>query len=425
MSDVPAADPCASLPPSAGSPIRVLFLVRGLHLGGAERQLVLLAKGLRRVGHDVDVAVFYAGGHFEDDLRADGIPIHDLGKRTRWDGLPALLRLVRVVRSTRPDIVHAYMSLGNLYSATLKPLFPSLKVIWGIRTAITDLHAYEWATRITPALERAASPLADAIVANSSAARRQAVASGFDARKITVVPNGIDCDAFRPDPIGRATVRADWQVPANATLVGIVARLDAVKNHATVLHAFARVSSALPEVRFVCIGDGQPAYRERLDRLGSELGLGARLKWVRSCRTTRAVYSALDVSVLSSDPGESFPNVVGEAMACGVPCVVTDSGDAVDIVGGTGLVVPPRDPAALAAALVDLLGRLGESRAAMSFDARARIERLYSVDRLVTSTEAVLHDVRGVSRAGCARSAVTSSPGGHRAHPPPSTSRGP
>jgi glycosyltransferase involved in cell wall biosynthesis len=375
----------------------ILFLVRGLQVGGAERQLVALARGLHRAGHRVGVAVFYRGGGFEEDLRAEGIPIHDLAKRGRWSAAPAYARLVQLVRSERPDIIHAYMNLANLYSAALKPLFPTVKVVWGVRSALRDLSAYAYglASRIAPGLERLASPLADAIVANSSSARRQAIASGLEGRKIVVIPNGIDCDLFRPDREGRAQMRAAWGIPSEATLVGMVARLDPVKGHPTLLRAFAAVARARPELRFVCVGDGERGYRERLERLASELGLVSRMAWVRDARATSAVYSALDVSVLSSDAGESFPNVVGEAMACGVPCVVSDSGDAAAIVGDTGVVVPPRDPAALSAGILNILDRLERSRAALSSGARDRIERNYSIEQLVTRTARALESLNG------------------------------
>lgn len=366
--------------------MRILFVVRALNVGGAQRQLAALARGLRRDGHVVAVAVFYAGGAFEEDVRAEGISVHDLGKRSRWDMLMPLVRLVRLVRSDRPDVVHGYMGLANLASAASKPLFPSgVKVVWGVRTAMSDLGSYDWLSRVGPALDRAVSPLADAVVANSQAARLLA-ATRIDARKIVVIPNGIDCERFRPDFAGRAEIRNEWATPEGAALVGVVARLDPVKSHATFLRAAARVAAIRGDVRFVCVGGGTPAYRKELERLATELGLGGRLTWAGERSVTSAVYSALDVAVLSSDPGESFPNAVAEAMACGVPCVVSASGDAPVIVGDTGSVVPPGDPEALARALIPLLDRTRDSASALSARARARVVQEYSLQMLVRRT---------------------------------------
>jgi glycosyltransferase involved in cell wall biosynthesis len=379
--------------------MRVLFLVRSLEVGGAERQLVLLARGLARRGHDVSVAVFYAGGLFEAEVRAAGLPLHDLRKRNRWETLPCLARLAQLVRATRPDVVHGYLGLANQASATVRFLFPGVKVVWGIRSAKDDLRAYGWLARAGTRLERLTAPLADAVIANSRAAERQVIASGVDPRKVVVIPNGIDCERFAFDPPGRARVRREWGIPDGAPLVGMVARLDPVKSHATFLQAVARVSERRPDARFVCVGHGAAGYRTRLEGLARELGAPARFVAPGGQTVTSAIYSALDVAVLSSDPGESFPNVLGEAMACARPCVATDSGDAREILGDAGAVVPPRDPAALAGAVLEVLARTDRGGGALSAAARQRVERCYSVDLLVRRTEQALERVVSRRRA--------------------------
>ncbi|HZZ83169.1 MAG TPA: glycosyltransferase [Anaeromyxobacteraceae bacterium] len=360
-----------------------------MEIGGAERQVVALARGLRRGGHEVAVAVFYTGGAFEEELRAAGVPIHDLEKRGRWDLLGFMLRLGALVRKERPDVLHSYLGGPNVFAALLKPLFPSLKVVWGIRSAMSDLSAYDRVTRMSPRLEVLASAGADAIIANSDAARRQAAAAGMEERKIEVISNGIDTTLFSPDLDGRARLRGEWGVPEGAPLIGMVARLDPVKNHSLFLKAAALAAGACPSARFVCVGDGAPEYRRALERLGLELGLAERLIWAGRRKATSAVYSALEVAVLSSD-SESFPNVVAEAMACGTPVVVTDTGDASVIVGDTGAVVPRQDPAALSAGILGLLGRGREQASAR---ARSRIEQAYSEELLVERTERVLQRV--------------------------------
>jgi glycosyltransferase involved in cell wall biosynthesis len=381
-----------------------LFLIRGLHVGGAERQLVATARGLRRRGHETGVAVFYGGGPFEEELRREGVVIHHLRKRGRWDIAPFLARLVRLVRSERPDVLHAYMVPPNILSGILKPLFPPLKVVWGVRTGNADLSAYDWLASVARDLEGRASGLADAIVANSDTARSVAIRRGMDPRKIVVIPNGIDCQEFRPDPLERRRVRREWGVGDRETLVGMVSRLDPVKNHWLFLRAAERVVASRPDVRFVCVGGGDPHYAQALRAYASELNVADRVVWTGERIATRAVYSAFDVAVLSSDEGESFPNVLVEAMACGTPCVATHSGDAADIIGDSGAVVPPRDATALAAAVLEVLARLGAPGRDLSVEARARVERHYSVERLIDRTEAALtaivatSDVRPASR---------------------------
>lgn len=370
--------------------MRILFFVRGLNVGGAQRQLVALMRGLRRRGHEVSVAVFYGGGVFEEEVRGEGIAIHDLEKRGRFDTLPFMTRFVRLVRSERPQIVHGYMGGANLFSAVLKPLLPPVKIVWGIRSAMSDLSAYDWGSKVSNQLERLVAPLADCIIANSDAARRQAVAEGLRDDKIFVIPNGVDCERFHPDPAGRAQLREQWKIPSDAKLVGVVARLDPVKGHDTFLRAAAAIMATRPDVRFVCVGTGDARHRERLERISAELALKDVLTWAGERKVTSAVYSALDVAVLSSNAGESFPNVVGEAMACGTPCVVSDTGDARLIVDDPRAVFPPRDYEALARAVVAMLERVAAEDGRLSARTRARVENEYSLDMLLCRSEQVL-----------------------------------
>jgi glycosyltransferase involved in cell wall biosynthesis len=178
-------------------------------------------------------------------------------------------------------------------------------------------------------------------------------------------------------------VRAELGLPPDAPLIAMVARFDPVKDHPTFLEAAARLHARRPDVRFLLCGRdvtwenrGLAAAVERAGARGFVHLLGQREDVAR-------VTAALDLSTLSSSCGEGFSNVVGEAMACGVPCVVTDVGDSGAIVADTGLVVPPRDPEALAAAWAQLLARPAEERAAIGRAARRRIEDNYSLDVIV------------------------------------------
>jgi glycosyltransferase involved in cell wall biosynthesis len=172
--------------------------------------------------------------------------------------------------------------------------------------------------------------------------------------------------------------------------VGVVARLDPMKDHETFLRAAALVHAARPDVRFVCVGDGQPGYRRRLLECSRELGLESVVRWTGTDRRITAVMSAIDVLCSSSAFGEGFSNVVGEAMACGTPCVVTDVGDSARIVGDTGPVVPPRSPERLASALLSVLAIDGNARRERGVSARRRVEDRFSVGAMCASTRAAL-----------------------------------
>ena len=129
-------------------PKTILFLVRSLDRGGAERQLIVLAKGLASRGHAVSVAVFYGGGVYENELAEAGIRVINLGKTGRWNILLFLNRLMRLLRKERPTVLHSYLGVPNILAAALKPLLPGTRIVWGVRASNVDLSHYDWLLRL-------------------------------------------------------------------------------------------------------------------------------------------------------------------------------------------------------------------------------------------------------------------------------------
>lgn len=381
---------------------RILFLARSLQYGGAERQLVSLVNELQRRGVSVKVALFYDGGALSSEL-VGTIELVHLYKSNRWDILPFFWRLCLLVRRYRPDVVHSYLTVPNIVAAALKLIFPRLRVVWGLRASYMDLGKYDWLWHVSSQVERRLSWLADLIIANSFSGKEHAVASGYAAEKIHVIVNGIDIERFRPNLRVRMELRKEWQVADDRVLIGLVGRIDPMKDHRTFLEAAAVLIKTRPNLGFVCVGDGSPPYVEKMQELARDLGLNDRLTWVGARSDVAAVYSSLDVLCLSSAFGEGVPNVVGEAMACGVPCVVTDVGDSARIVGEGGVVVPPGDPQALAYGCKRLLERLESGDLSDPTQrckaTRDRIVDKFSVQRMVEETLAVLKTVGSSSGA--------------------------
>lgn len=371
----------------------IFFLARSLDRGGAERQLVILATGLAQRGHQVAVAVFYGGGAFAAELEAAGVRLIALEKIGRWDVLSFLIRLVRLLRKEHPAVLHSYLTIPNILSALLKPLLPGTHIIWGLRASNMDLARYDWLSRLTDLLERKLSRFADHIIANSHAGKCHAVANGVPEDKIVVIANGIDTARFRFDPEGQLRVRAEWGTAKDEILVGLAARLDPMKDHPTFLQAASRIAHERHDVRFVCVGDGPAAYAETLKQQAAALGLTSRLIWAGARDDMPAVYSALDIASSSSSFGEGFSNTIAEAMACGVPTVVTDVGDSAWIVGGAGVVVPHSDPDALTQGILNLMAMPAEQRRALGGQARSRIVAEFGIDNLVQATERALGDL--------------------------------
>lgn len=368
--------------------VKVALLVRSLERGGAERQLVMLARVLKSSGVDVVVLVFYAGGPFEKDLIDAGVRVIVLNKAGRWDLAGFTWRFITALRAEMPSILYGFVVSPNLLGSAIKPLFPNMRMVWGVRSARMDLDAYDWVTQLVYALEGRLSSLPDLIIVNSQAGRRHLKMRGFPIEKVAYVPNGIDVKRYHPDAAGRERLRREWGVQDGELLIGIVARADPVKAHEVFVAAAQALHSRDTRLRFVCIGVGEPKAAE-LRAEAARLGMASHFKVEGPRDDLSAVYSALDVNVMCSH-SEGFPNVVAEAMACGVPCAVTNVGDAVEIVGDTGEHVPAADPAALARAIEALLLRLESDAESLRRSARARIEDNFSLGALADKTLAEL-----------------------------------
>jgi glycosyltransferase involved in cell wall biosynthesis len=381
-SSTPGADP-------PGPARSILFLIPSLAAGGAERQLIGLAAGLSRAGWRVRVLTFYSGGAFARDLVEHGVAVESLDRGGLLD-LPGFAwRLIRAVRRARPDILHPYLLSPNIASILLKPFVPRARIVWGVRASNMNLAHYGRRASLIFAVSCRLARFADLIICNSTSGLEHHAERGYPRRRMVMIPNGIDHERFAPDPAARRAIRAEWAAPDSERLVGLVGRIDPMKDHATFLRAARLVASERPDVRFVCVGHGPAADREALEQLTAELGLGDRVVWAGGRGDLAAVHNAFDLTVSSSAWGEGFPNVVAEAMATGVPCVVTDIGDSAAVVGDTGWVVPPGQPAELAAAMTAALANPAEL-ARRGVLARERVVREFSEDRRDRTTAETL-----------------------------------
>ena len=364
------------------------MMIRDLGYAGAQRQLVALANGLKAEGHDVTVICFY-GGPLQADLEAANVRVVGLEKRHRWDVLGFFKRLVIGVIQARPQVFYSFLAESNLMAVLLKPLMRGAKIIWGLRDSETDSALYGWVGKTVFALGCKLSGVPDKIIANSYCGACYYSALGFPAENISVVHNGIDSGRFRPDSEARKRLRAELGVADDEVLFGLVGRLNPIKDHATFFKAAAMVRG---KARFLCVGGGTGSYADSVRTMASELNLGSRLLWSEARGDMEAVFNALDVNV-SSSTSEGFSNVVGEAMACGTPCVVTDVGDSAILVGDTGFTAPSQNPHALAAAMQRFMGLDADQRNDLKTSARRRIEECFNVPLMIENTSKVLDQV--------------------------------
>ncbi len=371
----------------------ILFLLRSFNVGGAERQLSLLAAGLQQAGYSVKVAVFYGGGALEEEARAMGVQIVDLNRRGRWDLFPFFIRLIGLIRKESPDILHSYLQVPNIWAAFVKLVLPRTNVVWGIRASNVDMKQYGWQWQLTDLVEARLARIPDWIICNSQAGMLHAMEMGYPREKMSVVANGIDTRRFFPDKKAGLKLRERWGIGMDQKLIGMIGRMDPMKDYPNFLQAASLLAQERKDIRFVCVGGGPDRYIHEYRELAHSLNLGQVLTWAGEQADMLSTCNALDILVLASAYGEGFSNVVGEAMACGVPCVATDVGDARQLIGSLGAVVPPRDPEALKQGMVALLNRLEKDEPGLHKDAVRRISEQFSVPGLVSRTVDVLNDV--------------------------------
>ena len=376
--------------------IRIVFLISSLQRGGAEKQLTLLVRGLDHAKFHCSVVTTYDGGelaHELDDL--ENVEVLSLGKGGRSDSVRALIQLVRLIRSLKPDIVHGYLDSSNVLALVVgKPL--RTQVVWGVRASSLDSIQLDFASRCYRRLGALLSSQVDLVIANSRAGRTYVTSLGYPPERVITIPNGFEVDRFAPDPLARLRARSTWGIGADDVVVGLVARLDPIKDHPTFLRAAALLLQRMPGITFVCVGGGGSSqYEHELKELARDLAIDERVIWAGETTDMQAAHNALDVASLVST-SEGFANAVGEAMACGVPCVVTDVGDSAEIVGDTGIVIPRGDPNALCDAWYTMLTYSSDERTAMGIKARRRIQEHFSVAALAENTSralmALVHD---------------------------------
>lgn len=372
--------------------IRVAYLIRALETGGAERQLVALAKALDPREFEVSVLTFYDRGPLGAELADSGVPVISLDKGGRWDLVAFLRRLREALRRRQPDILHSYLTMANLFGLATRRAVPNAKLVWGRRASAMDMDHYDFWTGATEWFERRCAGRPDMIVFNAEAGRREYRTKSARPRRAEVVPNGTDCTRFAPRPAARAGLRAAWSIAPEAPLIGIVARLDPMKGHAVFLEAAALALRQRPDLRFICIGGGPLA--ESLHEKCASLGLSDAVVWASERHDIPEALSALDLHSSASIFGEGFSNAIAESMAAGLPNVVTDVGDSARIVGETGLSVPPNQPAALARSWLDILGRDLQARQALGQSARQRILDNFSLDSMVQRTAALYRSLQ-------------------------------
>lgn len=360
--------------------ITVLHLITSLGTGGAETMLSKLVTRSDSTRFRHVVVSLMDEGSLGASLTAHGVRVYTLGMRRGRPSLVSVIRGLSLARRVAPDVVQTWLLHADLLG-TLVSSVARAPLVWNIRSS------FHYGLNSLPSrLCARLSGWPAVVVVNSEAGRALHARSGYHPRQWRLIPNGFDLDQFAPDVRARAQVRAELGLPDGATLIGLVARFDPLKDHQTFLQAARLFQQREPRAHFLLIGADIITANQVLRHAVEEGGLSDTVHLLGERFDIARLTAALDIAT-SSSYAESFPSVVGEAMACAIPCVVTDVGDSARIVGETGRVVPPRNPQALAAAWRELLELTPAERTALGHRARHRVETIFALDHVVRQYE--------------------------------------
>lgn len=366
--------------------MRIEHVITGLRTGGAE---MMLLKLISAPSGSFESSVVSLGdkGTIGSQIASLGIPVHTLRMSALAPNPAKALKVTRLTREFKPQLVQGWMYHGNLMASLAGFSVAGTPVLWNIRQTIYDLACERRATSLVIRTCALLSSHPAAIVYNSQTSAQQHESLGYRQDKRVIIPNGFDSGVFRPDRDARQRVRRDLGIADETPLIGLIARFHPMKDHTGFLRAAGRVARKYPGARFLLAGTGVTWEEPMLVNTMREEQLLDRVFVLGERSDVPALNAALDVACSSSAWGEGFSNAIGEAMASGIPCVVTDIGDSAFLVGDSGVVVPATSPEAMAAAICNLLASGFSCRKAMGAAARRRIEADFALGSVVRRYE--------------------------------------
>ncbi|MFZ1752676.1 MAG: glycosyltransferase [Caldilineaceae bacterium] len=371
------------------APIRLTHIVTGLNVGGAEIMLLQLLSHMDKRRFDMDVISLTDVGLIGQQIQELNIPVKSLNLGRGLPNPLAVLRLAWWLRKQSPQVVQTWMYHADLVGGIAARLAGVPSVVWGIHHGNLDPdHNRQRTLQIVKANAFLSNYLPASIICCAHTSRRVHAQAGYADSKMLVISNGFDLEKFRPDAANRESIRNELEIPKDAPLIGMIARFHPQKDHMNFVQAASILHKQFPDVHFLLCGQGIEWENSDLADPVRSLQMTHRFHLLGPRDDVPRIAAALDIGTISS-LGEGFPNVVGEMMACAVPCVVTNVGDAAVMVGDTGRVVPPRAPQALSAGWAELLTITPEERQALGQAAHHRIQTLFSMPAITDAYQAL------------------------------------
>jgi glycosyltransferase involved in cell wall biosynthesis len=370
--------------------MKIVHVITGLNTGGAEMMLYKLLSAIDSARFENHVISLTNDRVVGDKIAALGVPVQYLGMAHGRFDLPRFLRLIHAISKLNPDVVQTWMYHADLLGGLAAKLAGVKHVVWNIRHSDLPAEHTKRSTRLTARLCALLSHwLPDRIICNAQRSVAVHVQLGYKQSLFEIIGNGFDLQRFKPDVAAKAGLCRELNAGSELLLVGLVARFDVQKNHRGFVAAAQTVAKQMPNTHFILAGRNADNANAELRQWIDNTGCGDRFHLLGERHDIGQLTAGFDVAVSCSIFGEGFPNTVGEAMASGVPCVVSDAGDSATIVGDTGIVVPLNDNSALADSLLQLLRMPVAKRAAMGLRARQRMLDNYSLPVIVKRFESL------------------------------------
>lgn len=387
--------------------MKIVFVITGTTIGGAQSMLL---KVIERLSPEFSPYLISLAPIKEigERIRSLGVPVESFDMEPGKLNLAAFWRMKQRLGQISPDVVHTWMYHADLMGGLAARLAGVPAVGWCIRHSNLSPNENKQLTlAIVKACAWLSRSIPDKILCCSDIARQVHVDVGYATEKMLVVPNGFDLSLFKPDESARLSLREELGVAPETPLVGLIGRFDVQKNHSGFIEAAAQLHKQRSDVNFVLAGSEIDGSNYALTGPIVAAGLSQVMHLLGPRNDVPRLMAALDV-LASSSIGEAFPNVLGEAMACGVPCAVTDVGDSAFIVGDTGHVVASRDMSGLAREIGALLALPRAERQALGNRARMRVSQQFEIGVVVKRYEDFYRDLAqlGLARKTPAKKGV-------------------
>jgi glycosyltransferase involved in cell wall biosynthesis len=360
---------------------KVVFVITGLNTGGAEMMLYKFLSRINRDKFSPTVIAMLEGGIFVERIQALNIPVYSLGMQEGIPNPKAILKLRQLLKQIQPDIIQGWMYHANLI-ALLTNILSKRKVpiFWSIHHSVESLKAEKTTLAATIKLTALLSQYVEQVIFSAEKGKNQHLQLGYCSNNAIAIGDNFDISKYKPASKPQFNLREFLNLPKSSILIGSIARYHPMKDHANLIQAAALIVNSHPDVHFVLIGPNVDENNSVLTGQIEQLGIANQVHLLGERQDIPVLITSLDIFTTSSAYGESFPNVLGEAMSCQIPCVSTDVGDSQIIVDNTGLVVPPRDPQALAEAWRKLILLGEDERKQLGNKARKRIETYFNLD---------------------------------------------